>query len=68
MSYSRSHCCQDIHGLILTQTHKQGGVLSPVLVVVYIDGLLKWLSKMEWDAIWETSLWVLCHLLMILNC
>ncbi len=24
---------------------KQGGVLSPVLFAVYIDGLLKWLSK-----------------------
>ncbi len=24
---------------------KQGGVLSPVLFAVYIDDLLKWLSK-----------------------
>ncbi len=48
---------------------KQGGVLSPVLFAVYIDGLLKWLSK-KWSGMLygETSLWFLCHLLMKLNC
>ncbi len=41
---------------------KQGGLLSPVLLDVYIDELLK---KMGLVVIWEVHLWVMYHLLLM---
>ena len=46
---------------------KQGGVLSPVLFVVYTDGLLLKLQESELGVIWVDTMPVLSPMLMILH-